>query len=63
MTLVNAETISKQFSIPKGTIYYYIAKNTIPYYRVRGRVKFSVAERVPALLISGWRSRSLKEGS
>ena len=44
MTLVNAAVISKQFSIPKGTIYYYIAKNTIPYYRVRGRVKFNPTE-------------------
>ena len=44
MTLVNAETISKKFSIPRGTIYYYIAKNIIPYYRVRGRVKFNPTE-------------------
>ena len=44
MTLINAKAVSEKYSIPLGTIYYYIATNQIPCYLVRGRRKFNPVE-------------------
>ncbi|MBU4311930.1 MAG: helix-turn-helix domain-containing protein [Candidatus Omnitrophica bacterium] len=44
MTLVTAKTISEKYSIPLGTIYYYISRNEIPHYQIRGRRKFNPLE-------------------
>ena len=44
MTLINARTVSERYSIPLGTIYYYISIGVIPHYPVRGRKKFNPVE-------------------
>lgn len=44
MTLVTAKAISEKYSIPLGTIYYYISRNEIPHYQIRGRRKFNPLE-------------------
>ena len=48
MTLINAKTVSERYSIPLGTIYYYLSKDQIPHYHIRGRTKFNSVE------IEGW---------
>ncbi|MBU1147024.1 MAG: helix-turn-helix domain-containing protein [Candidatus Omnitrophica bacterium] len=44
MTLVTAKAISEKYSIPLGTIYYYISRNEIPHYQIMGRRKFNPLE-------------------
>ena len=44
MTLINARTVSERYSIPLGTIYYYLSKDQIPHYHIRGRTKFNPVE-------------------
>lgn len=44
MTLINAKTLSERYSIPLGTVYYYISREMIPHYLVRGRQKFNPVE-------------------
>ena len=44
MTLVTAKAIAEKYSIPLGTIYYYISRNEIPHYQIRGRRKFNLIE-------------------
>ncbi len=44
MTLVNAKEVSEKYSIPLGTVYYYISRNEIPHYQIRGRRKFNLIE-------------------
>jgi len=44
MTLVTAKEVSEKYSIPLGTVYYYISRNEIPHYQIRGRRKFNLVE-------------------
>jgi len=44
MTLVTAKEVSEKYSIPLGTVYYYISRNEIPHYQIRGRRKFNPVE-------------------
>ncbi len=44
MTLVTAKEVSEKYSIPLGTVYYYISRNEIPHYQIRGRKKFNPVE-------------------
>ena len=40
MAFITAKTISEEYAIPLGTIYYYIYHNKIPFIRIMGRIKF-----------------------
>ena len=44
MTLVTAKEVSEKYSIPLGTVYYYISRNEIPHYQIQGRRKFNLVE-------------------
>ena len=57
MTLVNAKEVSEKYSIPLGTIYYYISRNEILHYQVRGRRKFNPVE------VETWISRGRSDVS
>ena len=52
MTLVNAKKISKQYSIPEPTVYYYAHKGIIPFHKIGGRLKFN-PEKIEKILKQG----------
>ena len=57
MALVTAKTISEQYAIPLGTIYYYKHHNRIPFKKIMGRVKFDTQE------IASWANRGNKNNA
>jgi hypothetical protein len=59
MGLVTAKSISEQYAIPLGTIYYYIHLGKIPCVRVMGRIKFDPT--VIASWINKWNHNNANE--
>jgi len=52
MSLVTAKDISKQYGIPRPTVYYYIRNNILPSVRIGGRWKLD-PQKVAKLLKLG----------